>query len=84
MRLRQLVADAEQVRHGLRDFPLIRIRIHSPKGEPPDLYQLTYFVRGLMRRPASVPVVREEHLVEIQLTPEYPYSPEPHKGRRPV
>ena len=42
------------------------------EGSPPEKYRLEYHVRGLMRGPGGTPVVREEHLAEIQLTREYP------------
>jgi ubiquitin-protein ligase len=69
-RARRLLADAEQVRAGFRDFPLIRIR--SITGDPPDLYQVEYRVRGLTRGPDGKPVYQDEHLMEMQLTYEYP------------
>lgn len=41
-------------------------------GNPPDRYQIEYFVRGLVRGPAGTPVYHDRHLAEIQLTSEYP------------
>jgi ubiquitin-protein ligase len=70
MRLRRLNADAEQMAAAFRDFPLIRVV--STKGEPPEVYQIEYQVRGLDRNKKNQPVPRERHLVEIQLTSEYP------------
>lgn len=43
-------------------------------GEPPDRYQIEYYVRGLTRGVGGNPIVREDHLVEIQLTSEYPHQ----------
>jgi ubiquitin-protein ligase len=65
-----LTADAEQMAAAFRDFPLIRVV--STKGEPPEIYQIEYQVRGLERGKKNLPVPREKHLVEIQLTSEYP------------
>jgi ubiquitin-protein ligase len=70
MRQRRLTADAEQMAAAFRDFPLIRVV--STKGEPPEVYQIEYQVRGLERGKKNQPVPREKHLVEIQLTSEYP------------
>ena len=70
MRQRRLGADAEQMAAAFRDFPLIRVV--STKGEPPEVYQIEYQVRGLERSKKNQPVRREKHLVEIQLTSEYP------------
>jgi len=70
MRQRRLGADAEQMATAFRDFPLIRVV--STKGEPPEVYQIEYQVRGLERGKKNQPVPREKHLVEIQLTSEYP------------
>ncbi len=71
VRLRRLAADAEQMRVAFADFP--SIRIVAAEGDPPELYRLEYHVHSLERgkRPDK-PVPREAHLVEIQLTSEYP------------
>jgi ubiquitin-protein ligase len=71
MRLRRLTADAQQMAAAFRDFG--PIRIVSTEGDPPEVYQLEYHVKGL-ERPAKKkqPVPREQHLVEIRLTSEYP------------
>lgn len=70
MRTRRLLADADQVRQTFDRFPLIRL--HSMTGEPPDRYQIEYHIRGLVRGAGGNPVVKEQHLAEIQLTSEYP------------
>jgi ubiquitin-protein ligase len=69
-RMRRLHADAEQMRRAFRDFAPIRIRDAS--GDPPELYRIEYGVHGLARGPRGEPVARDEHLVEIQLTRDYP------------
>src|SRR5438093_6145868 len=70
-RLRRLKADAEQMKDAFNEFPLIKLR--SMKGEPPEIYELEYFVHGLERIPGRKdPVERSYHLVEIRLTSDYP------------
>ena len=70
MRTRRLTADAAQVRQAFTGFPLIQVR--SITGNPPDRYQIEYFVRGLVRGTAGTPVCQDHHVAEIQLTSEYP------------
>ena len=71
MRLRRLTADAQQMAAAFRDFG--PIRIVSTEGDPAEVYQLEYHVTGLERAPRKKqPVPREQHLVEIRLTSEYP------------
>lgn len=71
MRLRRLTADAEQMAAAFADSP--HVRVVSARGTPPDLYQLEYRVKGLERgKKLDQPIPRETHLVEIQLTGEYP------------
>ena len=72
MRLRRLTADAQQMAAAFRDFPMIRVV--STEGDPPEVYRLEYHVKGLDRakKPTQPPVPREQHLVEIRLTSDYP------------
>jgi ubiquitin-protein ligase len=70
VRTRRLLADAEQMR--LAFGPSALIRIESSDGDPPDFYRVEYQVDGLARGPDGKPVPRDRHLVEIQLTSEYP------------
>ena len=73
MRLRRLRADAEAMATAFANFP--RIRVRPAAGDPPEVYVVDYYVKGLMRGPgddADEPVVREHHTVEIRLTGEYP------------
>ena len=71
MRLRRLTADARQMQAAFASFP--SIRVVSTEGDPPEVYRLEYHVKSLERgkRP-NQPIPRETHLVEIQLTSEYP------------
>ncbi|MGH7215483.1 MAG: ubiquitin-conjugating enzyme E2 [Tepidisphaeraceae bacterium] len=71
MRTRRLLADAAQMARAFADSPLIRVRAAS--GDPPEVYQVEYRVKGLDRAPgAKEPIAREHHLVELQLTADYP------------
>jgi tetratricopeptide (TPR) repeat protein/ubiquitin-protein ligase len=70
MRTRRLIADAEQIRRAFGRESLIRLQ--DTEGEPPELYRIEYHVHGLARGPDGQPVLRDTHLVEIQLTSEYP------------
>ena len=70
MRTRRLRSDALQMARSFADFPAIRVR--PTAGDPPEAYEVEYIVRGLERGRGSDPVVRERHLVEIQLTGDYP------------
>jgi len=70
VRIRRLTADAEKIAAAFTDFP--HISIHQTQGDPPDYYRIRYNIRGLARGANGRPVVREEHLAEIQLTLDYP------------
>ena len=72
-RTRRLLADAEEVGSAFRNFAPIRVR--SIQGDPPDCYQIEYHIGGLARGADGKPVFRDDHLLEIQLTSEYPRSP---------
>jgi ubiquitin-protein ligase len=70
MRIRRLMADAQQMRRAFADSPLIGLR--QTIGEPPETYQIEYRVRGLQRKKGGGTVGRDHHIAEIQLTSEYP------------
>lgn len=70
LRIRRLQSDAIQMAAAFADSPYIRV--HNATGNPPDVYQVEYRLRGLERGKDDQPVAREQHLVEIQLTAEYP------------
>jgi ubiquitin-protein ligase len=70
-RVRRLKADAEQMRQAFDHFPLIKIR--SMLGDPPDVYEIEYYVKGLERIPGrKEPFERNYHTVEIKLNSDYP------------
>ena len=70
LRIRRLQADANQLATVFRNSPLIRVC--RTTGDPPDIYEVEYHVRGLQRGKGNKPVPREEHRVEIRLTSDYP------------
>lgn len=70
MRIRRLVADAEHMQKVFEGFPLIRLV--GMAGNPPDKYRIEYRVRGIAKGENGQTFYRDEHLVEIQLTSEYP------------
>jgi ubiquitin-protein ligase len=70
MRLRRLTADAAQLQLVFLDFE--PSRVVAAMGDPPELYRIAYRIRGLARGNGGNPVVRRDHLVEIQMTSEYP------------
>ena len=72
MRLRRLTADAEQMSAAFAGSD--RIRVVSAAGSPPEVYQVEYHIKGLERpnKRKLEPVPRDRHLVEIQLTADYP------------
>jgi ubiquitin-protein ligase len=82
VRTRRLLADAEQMGRAFANSSLIRI--HSSEGDPPELYRIEYHVHGLARGPGGEPVPRDTHLVEIQLTSEYPRVPPRCKVLTPI
>ena len=70
MRTRRLIADAQEMTETFKDFPSIRIK--STTGDPPEIYRIEYHVTGLTRGWLGRPRPKKTHLVEIQLTSDYP------------
>ena len=70
MRTRRLLADAQQMQQVFAEFPLIRVL--PATGDPPEIYQIEYKVKGLRRGWLGRPKLCEEHKVEIRLTSDYP------------
>jgi ubiquitin-protein ligase len=70
MHIRRLRTDAEQMTAAFKGTGPIRLK--SVVGDPPSTYQLEYQVRSLEKTRAKKPIVREMHLVEIELTSDYP------------
>lgn len=70
VRARRLEADAAQVRAAFSGSS--RVQVKSMVGDPPEIYQIQYRIKGLVRGPSGQPVVREQHVAEITLTRDYP------------
>jgi ubiquitin-protein ligase len=70
LRIRRLTSDAVQMADAFANFDLIKIR--QTTGNPTDVYEIEYFVKSLDRGPKNKPVPRDQHLVEIRLTADYP------------
>lgn len=71
-RLDRLALDHEQLTARFRTSPAIRITAQS--GEPPEHYQITYFVRGYFSTPGGEVVEGGEHVVTLDLPADYPES----------
>ena len=70
-RTRRLKADSDQMKQAFGSFPLIKIR--AMEGDPPDAYEIEYYVKGLERIPGrKEPIERNYHLAQIKLVSEYP------------
>lgn len=69
MRARRLLAEHRQMSQAFGDFPLIRFQ--AVDGQPPEVYQVNYAIKGLAPGEDG-PVVRQQHTVEIRLGAEYP------------
>lgn len=72
VRIRRLMADSEQMQKAFRKSDIIRIQ--SSLGNPADTYVIEYKLDSLARGGNGQLVSRDQHLVEIQLTREYPHS----------
>ena len=70
-RLRRLYADYQQVRNDFTGHPHIDVR--PLQGNPPEVYEVVYRVRGLALNEATRrPTVRTEHKARIYLHRDYP------------
>jgi ubiquitin-protein ligase len=74
-RVRRLKLDHELLTTRFRDWPLIKIT--GTAGMPPEVYQITYHLRGLYVAGNGDIVEREEHTMEVNLSLGYPRRP-PH------
>ena len=70
LRLKRLIAESQQVMRAFDGFEPIHVK--PAEGNPPDKYLVEYRVGGLDRGKGGKPVPRDRHVVEIQLTSEYP------------
>jgi ubiquitin-protein ligase len=65
-----LILDEQMLEGLLRDWPLIQIT--GKAGMPPEIYRITYNVRGLFVSPSGEILERNTHLLEVNLTLGYP------------
>jgi len=69
-RTRRLILDEQMLQSLLRDWPLIQIS--GKAGMPPEIYRLTYNLRGLYVSGSGAILERDSHLLEVNLTLGYP------------
>src|SRR5205085_5548472 len=64
-RSRRLLADAEQMKHAFANSPLIKIK--SIEGDPPEVYEVDFFLKGLERiEGRRDPIERTYHSAQIK------------------
>src|SRR5579871_2224260 len=69
-RVRRLAQDYQRLQVRFADWPPIRIT--GTAGLPPEVYRVTYALRGLYVDPTGQILAREEHVLEINLSLGYP------------
>ncbi len=74
-RVRRLKLDYELLTSRFRNWPMIQIS--GTAGMPPEVYRITYHIRGLCVATNGDIVEREEHVMEVNLSLGYPRRP-PH------
>jgi ubiquitin-protein ligase len=70
LRQRRLTSDARNLAAAFASFPAIHVT--PAAGNPPDVYEIEYHVRGLERGGDDQPIPRDVHRVEIRLHTDYP------------
>jgi len=69
-RIRRLTLDYELLQKILRESPLVEIS--GVAGLPPEIYRFTYRLKGLYVSPSGEILERDTHLLEVNLTLDYP------------
>ena len=69
-RIRRLLLDEQRLRQVFRNWP--SIEISGTAGMPPEIYRFTYNLRGLYVSPGGEILERDVHLLEVNLTLNYP------------
>ena len=69
-RTRRLMVDYERLTSRFRDWPMIQIT--GSAGLPPEVYRFTYLVKGLFVDGAGEILERASHVLEVNLSLEYP------------
>lgn len=70
VRTRRLMADAQQMRKLFAQDQVICLK--SATGDPVEIYEIEYRLRGIECLKRDEPVFRDAHRVQIQLTSDYP------------
>ena len=69
-RIRRLKLDYENLQRRFKDWPLIEIS--GTAGMPPEVYRITYHIKGLYVNVAGDILESETHIMEINLSLGYP------------
>lgn len=69
-RIRRLTLDYELLQKILRESPLVAIS--GVAGMPPEIYRFSYKLKGLYVSPSGEILERDTHLLEVNLTLDYP------------
>ncbi|MEO6802496.1 MAG: hypothetical protein ABI197_04530, partial [Granulicella sp.] len=69
-RIRRLKIDYDALRQRFAAWPLIQIT--GTAGMPPEVYRITYAIKGLYVNHAGEIHERDSHLMEINLSLDYP------------
>jgi len=69
-RIRRLASDFELLKRTLNGSPVVQIT--GTAGLPPEIYQFTYSLRGLYISPTGAILERSTHVLEVNLTLDYP------------
>lgn len=69
-RIRRLKLDYDNLLLRFQNWPLIQMA--SAGGHPPELYRITYFVKGLHLDASGDILERNEHVVDVNLSLGYP------------
>jgi ubiquitin-protein ligase len=69
-RTRRLLADADLIRRRFAGWPVIEIS--GTAGIPPEIYRFTYRLKGLYVDPTGAILERDTHLLEVNLSLDYP------------
>ncbi|MEO6923150.1 MAG: ubiquitin-conjugating enzyme E2, partial [Bryocella sp.] len=69
-RTKRLQIDHERMMSRFRDWPIIQIA--ATAGMPPELYRISYEIKGIYVTPAGDIVERGTHLLEVNLSLDYP------------
>ena len=69
-RIRRLASDHELMQRVLKDSPIIQIA--GTAGLPPEIYRFTYLLKGLYVSASGEIVERDQHVLEVNLSLDYP------------